>query len=55
MRCSMAVVFEGEVYCDYYDFACMKCGDVKDCPEDRDEDEYDYLENEENLEDEEIS
>lgn len=43
VSCSMIIWFNGEAYCDYFDFGFMPCKDVTDCPEDREpEDDYDY-------------
>jgi hypothetical protein len=44
-NCMMCQVVGGEIYCDYYDFMCMKCEEVTDCPEEEayeveDEDNY---------------
>ncbi len=43
-NCSTCHFLGTEMFCDYYDFAYMKCSDNKKCPEGLDDDDYDYPE-----------
>ena len=39
-KCTMYHAISGTIYCDYYDFGCFKCVDIKDCPEEKEYEEY---------------
>jgi hypothetical protein len=48
--CMMKQVYQGKIYCDYFDAFCFECADVKDCPEEEeyeDYEEYYFLDEEE--------
>lgn len=59
-RCTMNHCIDEECYCDYYDFGCMKCSDIEECPDgydfddDIDDDIYEDEWDDECYEDEEI-
>jgi len=46
--CMMCEVLMGKLYCQYYDVAVMLCEEVKDCPEELDEDDENELFDEQN-------
>jgi hypothetical protein len=39
--CSMMTWFQGEYFCDFYDFGCLKCSEVKRYPDGLDEEDGD--------------
>ena len=39
-NCVMYHMLGDEMFCDYYDFAYMKCSDKKTCPDNLDDEEY---------------
>ncbi len=38
--CGMCHYLGSDTFCDFYDCFYMKCEEVKDCPDDLDEDDY---------------